>query len=258
MPKTDGKFRFIHNLSWPLEDLVNWFISKDDASVKYETLDTFISLVQYWGVGCLMAKTDILSAFRILPLAPSDYHLVGLTWRGKCFINCTLCMGLSTSCAIFEAFSTSLHWIIIQSFPKQVLSHLLDDFLFVSDPQSGICLKAMNYFLEMCKTVNIPIKHSKTVLPCTKILAHGLEVDSVDMLVRLPLDKLNKCKQAISSVMGASSVTLVALQQLHGLLNFACRAIAPGRAFLRRICDAMQGLLQPHHHIKVSNGMRED
>ena len=113
VPKTDGSFRFIHNLSWPPKNSINWSIDKADSSVKYETIDHFIALIQQWGKGALMGKTDLKNAFRILPLSPLDYQLLGLLWKGEFYINCTLCMGLSTSCALFEAFSTSLHWILV-------------------------------------------------------------------------------------------------------------------------------------------------
>ena len=34
-------------------------------------------------------------------------------------------------------------------------------------------------FFEICRMINIPIKHYKTVLPTSKVVLHGIEVDSV-------------------------------------------------------------------------------
>ena len=107
-------------------------------------------------------------------------------------------MGLSTSCAIFEAFSRSLHWILVQKFPVTTVSHLLDDFLFVGGPNDSTCKDVMAYFHCICADTDTPIKHSKTVGPTTTILAHGLEVDSQKMELRLPVNKVEKCKLAIN------------------------------------------------------------
>lgn len=258
VPKQDGSWRFIHNLSFPDFNSINTFIDHDDASVHYESLDYFISLIQFWGVGSRMGKIDIRHAFRNLPIHPSDYHLLGLSWRQKFFINCTLCMGLSTSCALYEKFACALQWCVTSQYPPQCMSHLLDDALFVSSAGSTVCGEAMSFYLDLCKDINLPVKTSKTVWPCTTMVAHGLEVDSIRMEVRLPIDKLRKCKQAIASLINKRSAQLVEIQQVHGLLNFACRAIAPGRAFLRRLADLMQGISNPHHYVTINKGVRED
>ena len=56
-----------------------------------------------------MAKLDVESAFRILPIAPTDRPLLGFRWRGLFYMDAVLPMGCSSSCAIFEAFSDALH-----------------------------------------------------------------------------------------------------------------------------------------------------
>jgi hypothetical protein len=54
------------------------------------------------------------------------------------------------------------------------------------------------------------------------------------------------------------SATLQELQSLIGTLNFACKVIAPGRAFLKRIINLIRGVSKPHNHIRLTNGFRED
>lgn len=120
------------------------------------------------------------------------------------------------------------------------------------------CGQAQDTFIEFCKNVGIPIKHSKTILPSTRILAHGLEVDSESMVVRLPQDKLIRCREAVELLLSKRSVTLKTIQATHGLLNFACRAIAPGRPFLRRLADAMKGVVRQSHHVKLSVELKRD
>jgi hypothetical protein len=42
----------------------------------------------------------------------SDYHLLGFTWNNLYYYERYLPMGASSSCQIFESFSSSLHWIM--------------------------------------------------------------------------------------------------------------------------------------------------
>ena len=54
------------------------------------------------------------------------------------------------------------------------------------------------------------------------------------------------------------SATLQELQSLIGTLNFACKVIAPGRAFLQGIINLTWGVSKPHHYIHLINGFRKD
>ena len=41
------------------------------------------AMIKQLGSGCFLAKTDIKSAFRIIPIKPSDYDLLGIFWQGQ-------------------------------------------------------------------------------------------------------------------------------------------------------------------------------
>ena len=82
-----------------------------NRNVKYATIDDAVRLIKSLGKGCFLAKTDIKSAFRIIHVAPSDFPLLGMEWQGKFYSDKCLPMGCSSSCNIFETFSTALEWI---------------------------------------------------------------------------------------------------------------------------------------------------
>ncbi len=48
------------------------------------------------------------------------------------------------------------------------------------------------------------------------------------------------------------------IQQLHGFLNFACRAVPPGRTFLRRISNLMLGVKSKTHFVTINSEARKD
>lgn len=175
-----------------------------------------------------MAKTDIEDAFRIIPINPDDYHLLCFSWNNEYYYECVLPMGASSSCKIFEAFSTALQWIMINRYNAGGMSHILDDFFFIGPPNSSACRNDLNTFLALSERIGVPIKMEKTQFPCTKLTIYGIEVDSTEMESRLPPDKIEKIRSALRNIANCKRVTLKKLQSLIGLLNFACCIVCPG------------------------------
>ena len=257
-PKKDpGKFRVIHHLSYPKGSSVNDGIPRECATVKYATVTQAIKFILRFGQGCFLAKTDIKSAFRIVPVHPSNYHLLGFTWRDKYYYDRCLPMGCSSSCYIFEAFSTSLEWIIRQKVPNVAILHILDDFLFIGYSYQD-CYHALTIFQNLCIEIGVPLAPEKTLGPLQAMSFAGIYLDTVDMSASLPEDKITKFLGYIDQLIALKSATLKQVQSVTGMLNFACAVVEPARAFSRRLYDITIGITQPHHHIKITKSVRED
>ena len=113
-------------------------------------------------------------------------------------------------------------------------------------------------FYILAQKIGLPINSKKTVYPTTTITFLGLELDTVMFEIRLPNDKLVNLKQQISKLQNRRSVTLVELQSLIGMLNFACNVVPPGRTFLRRLINLTIGLSKPYHHARLNSEARAD
>ena len=100
-------------------------------------------------------------------------------------------MGCSASCKIFETRSNALQWIASSKLHIRNISHLLDDFLLLARDKA-VGQAQLSAFLSICADIGIPIAPDKTVQPTQVITFLGLELDSVAMEVRLPVDKLNR------------------------------------------------------------------
>lgn len=205
-----------------------------------------------------MAKGDIEDAFRNLVINPADHHLLGLQWEGKVYYDTCLPMECSSSCQLFEKFSTSLPWILNHEFGIKWVSHLLDDFFFVGRPNSQQCNLALDTCLWLCKDIGVPIKQDKTQRPVKVIQIYGIEIDSSSMVARLPSEKIEKIANLLSDFKRRKKVTVRELQSLLGLLNFACSVIIPGRAFLRRLFDLVICHTCPHFRISLHAEARAD
>lgn len=193
IPKKSGsEFRLIHNLSFPHDQSVNDFIDREYCSVKYSSIDDAVKMIHILGRGSLLAKCDVKSAFRLLRLAPSEFDLMGFKFRGQYYFDKCLPMGASVSCALFESFSTALHWYVQRISENDNILHYLDDFLIGGDAEFNSCEDTLHTFKQTCKSWGVPLAEDKTVLPTKVITFLGVEFDTENMVMRLPSEKLTE------------------------------------------------------------------
>ena len=72
-----------------------------------------------------MAKVDIKNAYRIVPIHPDDYYLLGMTWRQHYFVDLALPFGLRSAPYIFNSFADLFQWSLIHNYLVRELLHYL-------------------------------------------------------------------------------------------------------------------------------------
>ncbi len=82
-----GKFRLIVDLSAPKGNSVNDGVPPDLCSLEYTSVDEAAQLVKMCGKGAWMAKIDLQSAYRMVPIHPYDQPLLAITWRQVTYID---------------------------------------------------------------------------------------------------------------------------------------------------------------------------
>ncbi len=255
--KSSGDFRLIHHLSYPSGESVNDYIDPQICSVRYTSFDEAVFLIQDLGPNCKLFKMDLKNAFRILPVHPHDYELLGFSFMEKFFVDKALPFGCSISCSSFEKFATFLEFCVRQRLQSRKLIHYLDNF-FGGDKTVTGCSNAMTCFTTVMQELNVPLTDEKTEGPSEIIVFLGLELDSNAMVVRIPREKITEVIEKIEQIIACKKATLKKLQSLIGSLNFCCRAIAVGRPFCRRLINATCGAARPFHRIRVSKNMKLD
>ena len=263
--KHSTKFRTIFHLSFPKSGAtsINYSISKEDHSLQYITIDNAIQGILCHGRGCFLAKTDVESAFRLIPLKPSDYELFGMFWDGNYYYDKVLPFGLRSAPFLFNMLSDAVEWILLNKCYISFVCHILDDFLIIepaspSPPQSQACQVSLSSMLLTFRNLGIPVANNKTQGPDNVLEFMGIILDSDKMEARLPLDKVERIQASLASFESRQSCTLKELQSLIGTLNFACKVVPPGRPFLQRMVELTRNVSQPHHHIKLSSGFFKD
>ena len=101
IPKKTSGWRLITHLSYPTFGSVNDFIDEKFTSVQYSLFDNAVSIVRNLGKGALIRKKDIKSAFRLLPIYPGDFELLGFKIGSNYYLDKCLPMGCSISCSTF-------------------------------------------------------------------------------------------------------------------------------------------------------------
>ena len=100
-----GKWRLIVDMSFPAGSSVNDGIDESLCSLKYVGIGDAVKGIAERGPGTQLAKVDIKSAYRNVPVHPDDRWLSGMLWREGLFVDTTLPFGLRSAPKIFTALA---------------------------------------------------------------------------------------------------------------------------------------------------------
>lgn len=256
--KKTGGWRMIMHLSAPTSRSINDGIDKEDFTLRYATIDDAVRLIHGLGSKAELAKIDIKSAFRTIPIRYEDRELLGIHWRGKFYIDCCLPFGLRSAPFIFNQYAEALEWILRNNYFITNIIHYLDDFLLVGRPESEDCAQALHLMLHVCRLLGFPIAENKVEGPTPLITFLGILIDTVKMELRLPSDKLEALLLLLQQWQHKKKVTKRELLSLIGKLSFAAKVIPAGRIFLRRLIDLSTSVKKLHHRISVTASARAD
>ena len=134
-PHQPGKFRLIVDLSAPCGFSVNDCISPALRSLEYVSVDEAARMLARCGRGALMAKTDLKSAYRHVPVHPADQHLLGIEWNGTTYLDT---FGLRSAPKQFTAVADGVSWALYHVGVHNGV-HYLDVFLLWGPTDSPLC-----------------------------------------------------------------------------------------------------------------------
>ena len=258
IPKSQpGRWRLIVDLSHPKGASVNDGIESELCSLSYTSVDAAVRIITAMGPGVRLAKFDIESAYRLIPVHPDDRPLLGMMWRDKFYVDTALPFGLRSAPKIFNAVADALQWIMERNGVPELL-HYLDDFLIFGGTESLECQQALEKALQLCLKLGVPVAKSKTEGPATNITFLGIELDTTAMIVRLPREKLHRLQREICKWTGRRSCSKRELLSIIGQLQHACCVVKPGRSFLRRMISLSTVAKELHHRIRLNRGFRSD
>ncbi|CAG2224015.1 unnamed protein product [Mytilus edulis] len=254
--KYNKKKRLIVDLSAPHEDpknpSLNELIDKDEFSLQYVSIDDAIRTIKSLGFKSWLLKTDIADAFKVMPLSPMLWPFHGIKWDDRYYFFNKLVFGCRSSPKIFDTLSQAICWIAQNNYNIEHILHLLDDFLVIV-PEQDNAQQTMNTFLDIFKSLGVPLSFKKTEGPCHKLEYLGIFLDTINMEAYLPLEKVLRIQEIIEYFSKRNSCTKRELLSLLGHLNFACRVIVPGRSFVSHLIKLSTTVKKLHHHVHLKS-----
>ena len=248
--KSDGGLRLIHDCSLPVGKSLNSYAPSLEK-YSYESVDTAVSMIQE---GFYLAKVDIKSAYRNIPIHPRSQEATGLQWTFEngehvYFYDCKLPFGGRASPYIFHRISQAIKRMMIRLGFSKIVAYL-DDFLLIGESYEE-CLSAWQEMKELLSKLGLPLNERKLVAPCQVIEFLGISINTKLCTLSLPKDKLADIHAVLAQYLKMKRVSKRQLQVLAGKLNFAAKCVRGARTFLRRILNGIKSLKRPHHKIKL-------
>ncbi|RXN34492.1 poly [Labeo rohita] len=258
--KFSGKKRLIIDLSSPHNSpfpSINSLIPLEEFSLHYHDVDQAITLIKDAGRGAWLAKVDITSAFKVMPIHLDFWHLFGIRWKNEFYFAVRLTFGCRSSPKIFDTLSEAICWILFNNYTIPYLIHLQDDFLIVSPPDSvpaAYLLTIQKLFSEL----GIPLAQDKTEGPSTSIEFLGINLDSQKFLASLPKEKIDRTIVIASTLLTNTSCSKRELLSILGHLNFAMRIIPQGHPFISHLLSLASSAHALEDRISITDSCRNE
>ena len=203
--------------------------------MAYPDFQEAVKLCLSAGASCHVAKSDMSSAFRHVPLNSVAWpnlilkaqHPTTGVWYF--FVDKCLPFGSVISCVIFQAFSDTVAFIVSFNTKKPLINYL-DDYLFVAFIKRE-CDEQVKVFIQACSQIKFPVALEKTWWGTTLLSFLGLLLDTVNSVVCLPTDEVQKALNWVEFFLNKENkkATVLQYQKLCGTLNFLCRCVILGR-----------------------------
>ena len=173
-----GKWQVIIDFSFPRGLSVNDGINAQWCSLEYTTVDKIAMVVAQLGRGALLAKVDVKLAYQLVLVKLADRSLLGITWRGKYYVDTRLPFGLRSAPKIFNALADALEWCFRRQGVMDV-DHDLD-----------ACAQNLQLIKDVSTHLGVPLAEYKCKGPSTSITFLEIHVDTEQGTLFLPADKL--------------------------------------------------------------------
>ena len=143
----------------------------------------------------------------------------------------SLC-GLRSAPKIFNSVADALEWIL-HRFGIQELFHYLDDCITIGSADLNECAINKEIMTVTCGLLGTPLAQEKCEGPSIIITFLGIEIDTTNMQLQLPKEKLDRLSQLVTEWSIKKSCTKRELDSLIGQLQHAYAVVNPGRSFLK-------------------------
>ena len=119
------------------------------------------------------------------------------------------------------------------------MAHYLDDYITMGPPSSAVCQKNLDVMLTLCRRLGVPVAPANCEGISTVLVYLGFELDTDNLVVRLPQAKLQ-------------------LESLFGHLHHVATVVRPGCTFVHRLIELVGAFQRDNHWIRMNSSTRSD
>ena len=197
--KHSKKVRIIQDLSWPPGESINDYISSEDYSVTYISVDDITRRIKMYGAHTLIAKLDLADAFKYILVRPQDWELLGTVIEHneggnivkQYYVDVVLPFGLRSAPKLFSDFADALQYIMHQRGVSECF-HYMDDYLTIGPAGSSQCQTNLDIMMHTCEDVGFAINPNKLHSPTTVLEYLGFIIDTDLMQISISQDRLDR------------------------------------------------------------------
>eukprot|EP00920_Eleutheroschizon_duboscqi_P015711 GHVT01036719.1.p1 GENE.GHVT01036719.1~~GHVT01036719.1.p1 ORF type:complete len:317 (+),score=-11.36 GHVT01036719.1:327-1277(+) len=230
--------------------------------------DDALKHVRVFGKNCLLAKIDLMDAYKHVVIRPEDWHLCGTTLdtvdqKGvkstEFYINFVLSLGLKSSPKLFNLFADGLQYIMKQR-GVTVCEHYLDDYFTAEHAGTDNCKSNLQIMLDTCTCAitGFAVNPNKVSQPSTCMEFLGIIIDSKLMEIKISNERLCDTLCELNTWINKRTVSKRMLLSLIGKLTFICKVVKSGTTFTRRLIESSKRVKYLHHKVRVSKMIRDD
>ncbi len=220
--KCSADRRVIVDLSFPEGSSVNDGIDKhmnegQRVDLEYPSVDNLVTSISDLGPTALLYKRDLRRTYRQIPVCPGDIHHLGISWRGKTFIDRVLPFGLRSAAMICQRVTSAVSFMLSNDEGYEVINYL-DDFGGAELPDNAF--HAYEALGSTLAELGLDEASDKASPPSSKMEFLGVLFDAANMEMRVTPDRLTEIDQLLKSWSGKEIATRNELESLIGKLQF--------------------------------------
>ena len=256
-----NKYRLIHNLSHGKisQSSVNDWINVENFELQYIRVDEVGKAMREAGYLAKIWKSDMVDAFRIAPMDPDDIPLLGISFEEQLYLESRLVFGVRSGPSIFSDIAGLVRDLYNGIILGHHLKNMADDYFYFSHRSNILAAEvSLAGFKDLMNLLGLDLSAEKTFTPKTKMVILGLRFNTAEQTISVPRVRRKALQTLLQDWIGRSVATKQEMQSLIGVLNFCCYAVRWGRAFIRRLIDAMASAHLQSDEILLDDQIRAD
>lgn len=244
-PKKDSiKRRVIVDMSFPEGEAVNDGIKISsiygrDTTYSLPSVQDLASVIQQAPSTPWLWKADLARAYRQLRVDPIDTPLLGFGFDSQIYLDMCPSFGCRSSSGACQRVSSAVAYIMATR-GFRVLA-FLDDFAGVEDTYEKAS-KAYKTFLDLAAALGLELSHEKCQPPATSMQWLGYNINSEEMYISIPAEKLHQVLQECRQWINRSRASRTMIQSIIGKLVHLANCVRHARKFTTRILATLRSM----------------